>query len=211
MKTIQENRNVFGIKFSKSLKYTALAGILLGLSYVWFALNRLYIHWPGSAEIVSVLTGAFIAACFWMVLANFREFALMITWVGMAYTAVTLMFMAFRWPGGNSMGCYGVISLITICAAIWYLCKKEVKNLHPRKAIAIWVIVIQLVFIILWYVKMYYLNYVVDQFEPAIPYAEDSVYYQQIRIWTLKYITMGNGIAMLLSSIYLYVKTLKRE
>ena len=211
MKTDNQNNEALVMAYPRALKYMALAGILLGVSDIWFAFNNLWLHWPGSAQILLVTTELFIFACFWMIFSSHRSVAQICMWLGMAYIALTQMFMTLLWPGGTMMGCYGVISLLTICAAIWYLYKIDEPYRWSRKAMGIWVIVIQVAFIILWYAKMYYLNYVVDQFEPAIPYAEHSVYYMQNRIWCRKYIVMGNGIAMLLSSIYLYIKIRKHK
>lgn len=204
MKTDYKNDEARWMTFPRALKYTALAGILLGLSDIWFASNHIYLHWPGAYWFVLFATALFLFTCFLMILASQRSVAQVCTWTGMAYIALTHMFMTFRWPGGMTMGCYGVISLIAICAAIGYLRNMKEQCQWSRNAIGIWVIVIQLVFIVLLYVRMYYFNYVVDPFEPAIPYAENSVHYMQINTWLMKYIVMGNGLAMLLPSIYLY-------
>lgn len=193
----------------KEFKYISLAGIVLGLSTICFAVDRLWLHWHGPSWLMLCATAVFVFACFLMILTEPRSWAQIVTWVGMAYTATNLLFVTFRWPGGMSMSLYGAIGIITIGAAIVYLIQMPPQFHGVRKALGFWVIGFQLIFIILWYVRMYYLNYVIDQFEPAIPYAENSLHYMQIRVWKLKYFVMGNGIVMLLPSIYLYFVTRK--
>ena len=198
----------------KEFKFISLAGILLGLSAICFAVDRLWIHWSESLWLVFCAlcaTAVFVFACFLMILTEPRSWAQIVTWVGMAYTATNLLFVTFQWPGGMSMSLYGAIGIITIGAAIAYLIQMPPQFHGVRKALGFWVIGFQLVFIILWYVRMYYLNYVIDQFEPAIPYAEYSIHYMQIRAWTRKYFVIGNGLAMLLPSIYLYIVARKQN
>ena len=140
-----------------------------------------------------------------------QSIASFILWLGMGDMVLSHTFMTLLWPGGAYISANGIICILTIIAAIWYFHAIPEQYAWSKNALAWWVIGTQIVFFVLFWIKVYYLNYVVDQFEPAIPYAEDSVFYVQNRIWSRKYIVMGNGIAMLLSSIYLYYVARKQN
>lgn len=197
--------------FPRALRYTALAGIILGISDIWFAVNYIWLHWPGSAQILLFATAIFLFMTWVMMFSGQKSVPAILMWLGMGDMVLSLMFMTFFWPGGALISAYGTLCIIPIIGAIWYYFTAPEQYQWSKKALCWWVIVTQVVFIILFWVRYYYFNYVVDQFEPAIPYAEDSVFYVQNRIWSRKYIVMGNGIAMLLSSIYLYYVARKQN
>ena len=204
MKTDYRNNETLWMTFPRALRYTALAGIILGISYIWFAVNYIWLRWPGGAQILLFATAIFLFMTWVMMFSGQKFVPAILMWLGMGDMVLSLMFTTFFWPGGAFISAYGVLCIIPIIAAIWFYCTAPEQYAWSKKALCWWVILTQVVFIILFWVRYYYFNYVVDQFEPAIPYAENSVYYIQRRIWIRKYFVMGNGLAMLLSSIYLY-------
>lgn len=204
MKTDYTNSDTLWMTFPRALKYTALAGIILGISDIWFAVNYIWLHWPGASWLVLMVTAVFLFMTWVMMFSGQKSFPAILMWLGMGDMVLSLMFMTFFWPGGALISAYGGLCVLPIIGAICYYYTVPEQYACSKKALCWWVILTQVVFIILFWVRYYYFNYVVDQFEPAIPYAENSVYYIQRRIWIRKYFVMGNGLAMLLSSIYLY-------
>ncbi len=211
MKALQGNNESIWMTYPRGLKYMALAGIILGASNVWFAINYLWLNWPGSVWLILLATAFFLFQSWMMLFMEQQSIASFILWLGMGDMVLSHTFMTLLWPGGAYISANGIICILTIIAAIWYFHAIPEQYAWSKNALAWWVIGTQIVFFVLFWIKVYYLNYVVDQFEPAIPYAEDSVFYVQNRIWSRKYIVMGNGIAMLLSSIYLYYVARKQN
>lgn len=211
MNALQKNNESLWMTYPRGLRYMALAGIILGISDVWFALNYLWLHWPGSAWLVVLSTAIFLFQTWMMLLTEHKSIASIIMWLGMGDMVLSHTFMTLLWPGGAHISANSIFCIITVIAVIWYFRTIPEQYRWSKNALACWVIGTQLVFFVLFWIKVYYLDYVVDQFEPAIPYAEDSVFYVQNRIWSRKYMVMGNGIAMLLSSIYLYYVARKQN
>ena len=197
--------------YPRGLRYMALAGIILGVSDLWFASNYIWLHWQGAAWLVVLATAIFLFQTWMMLLTEHKSLVSAILWLGMGDMVLSHTFMTLLWPGGAYISANSIFCIITIIAAIWYFRTIPEQYRWSKNALAWWVIGTQLVFCVLFWIKVYYLDNVVDQFEPAIPYAEDSVFYVQNRIWSRKYIVMGNGIAMLLSSIYLYYVARKQN
>ena len=211
MKTDYKKDEALWMTFPRALKYTALAGIVLGISYILFAANYIWLHWPAASWLVLMATAVFLFLTWAMMFTGQKSVPTILMWLGMGDMVLSHTFMTLLWPGGALISAYGVLCVIPIIAAIWYYFTAQEQYQWSKKALCWWVIVTQLVFIILFWIRYYYLNYVIDQFEPAIPYAENSVYYIQNRIWIRKYFVMGNGIAMFLSSIYLYYVACKQN
>lgn len=211
MKAFQGNNESLWMTYPRGLKYMALAGIILGTSNVWLAINNLWLHWPGANWCVLFAGAIFIFQTWLMMFTGYNSVTSIILWLGMGDMVLSQMFMALFWPGGALISANGFLCIIPIIAAIWLYHTMPEQYAWSKKALCWWVIATQLVFFILFWVKYYYFHYVIDLFEPAIPYAENSVYYIQNRIWIRKYFVMGNGIAMLLSSIYLYYVARKQN
>lgn len=210
---MKEEYNDFSwMNYPKTLNYIAIIGIWYGACTFLYAINRLWLYWPGGATIYMYAAMTFAILCICKVILEFRRsFPEIIIWLAMAFMTIAQLFKTLHWPGGSAMMLWGLPALLAIGVAVYYLFHMPEQYQKSRRAFAYWAISTQLTFIVLWYVQIYYLNYVVDQFEPAIPYAENSLHYMQIRVWELKYFVMGNGIAMLLPSIYLYFVTRKQQ
>ena len=204
MKSDYNNNEALWMTFPRALRYTALAGIILGFSDIWFACNYIWLRWPGASWLVLMATAVFLFMTWVMMFSGHKAIPAILMWLGMGDMVLAHTIMTLLWPGGALLSAYGGLCIIPIIAAIWYYHTAPKQYIWSKKALCWWVIVTQVVFIILFGVRYYYFNYAVDQFEPAIPYAENSVYYLQLRIWFRKYIVMGNGLTMLLSSVYLY-------
>lgn len=204
MKTDNQQIDALWMTYPRGLKWMAIAGIIFGISVILFAVNCLWLHWPGVSWLVILTAAIFIFQTWVMTFSEYKSVFSILLWFGMGDMVLSQMFMALFWPGGALISANGFLCIIPIIAAIWLYHTMPEQYAWSKKALCWWVIATQLVFFILFWVKYYYFHYVIDLFEPAIPYAENSVYYIQNRIWIRKYFVMGNGIAMLLSSVYLY-------
>lgn len=208
---VKKSSEMIDFGYSRVLRFIALAGIFYGANEILFAINAIWLHWSGIAMLMAISSFIVIFLCFTMIYIGSWSAIQCVIWLGMAIMIMSQTFMTLLLPGGALMCSYGFVSVLTIIAAIWYFHAIPEQYAWSKNALAWWVIGTQLVFFVLFWIKVYYLNYVVDQFEPALPYAEDSVFYVQNHIWCRKYIVMGNGIAMLLSSIYLYYVARKQN
>ena len=208
---ITMNSSEVWLSFPRAMRYMSYAGILFGISYIWFALNKLWIHWPGAYWLVILATAIFICMCFVMIISSARSLMKVLMWCGMAYLSVALLFRVSSWPGGVAMLQWGIPNIIAICIAIGYLTHMPKAYQYIRKPLAWWVIGSQVVAAILWFIAYYHFDFVVEQFEPAIPYSDDCVLYQQAKIWRTKVITAGFGGTMLLLSCILCRATRKNQ
>ena len=118
---ITMNSSEVWLSFPRAMRYMSYAGILFGISYIWFALNKLWIHWPGAYWLVILATAIFICMCFVMIISSARSLMKVLMWCGMAYLSVALLFRVSSWPGGVAMLQWGIPNIIAICIAIGYL------------------------------------------------------------------------------------------
>ena len=211
MKTDYTNSDALWMTYPRGLKYLALTGIILGVSEMWFAVSYIWLHWPGSAFFLFFATIFFIFLSLMMIFTGNKSVAAILMWLGMGDMALAQLFMTLLWPGGALVCAYGGFCIIAIIAAIWHHHTLPNQYAWSKNVLMWWVIGIQLVFFILFWVKWYYLQYMVDQFEPAIPYADHSVYYLQNRVWSRKYIVFGNGLAQFIFSLPLYIVARKQS
>lgn len=138
--------------------------------------------------------------------ASTMSFVQVIMWVVFMYTMVAQLFIVLNWPGGTAMLAYGIPNTIVICAAIAYLANMPKEYQWAQKALGWWIIGTQLVIAVLWFVVQYYRIYCVDNFEPAIPYAEIiNIISSQANRWERNVRCLSLGLAMLPLSIWLYI------
>ncbi len=201
-----------GMGYSKVLRFLAAAGIFYGASEVLYAINVIWLHWPGIAMLVLVGALSVMFLCLIMIIIRSWSAVQSVIWFGMAMMVLTQLFVSLRWVGGMQMELQMLIVtplVLFVAIGVFYYIPDYYK--WSRRALCWWIIGTQVVFIILTCVRWYYLNYVIDQFEPAIPYAENSVHYMRINIWMKKIYVLGNGLTMLFISIYLYYVACKQN
>lgn len=188
--------------FPNGLKAVGLAGTVLGLAGIWK-----FLRWPGAGKLLIFATFIFLFFCFKMISEGKRSVAGIVLWVGMAYITVVSLFLSLFWPGGSLLQCYGIPDLIVAIVAIFYLRTIPQEYKWTRIVLGIWGIAIPILFFVLWWAACYYRNKYIgaDAFEPAIPYADESVIYMQSHMIRTFIWTLGNGIAMLIFSLPLYI------
>ena len=210
--TAQGSDNYLWAHYPKALRSLGKAGLLMSLANIWLVLNKLYLHWPGSAYLVMITTFAFLFFCFKMVSEGKRTWAGMVLWIGMAYISFAGMFRAFSWPGGTIMGFWGVPNLLIIIAAIVYIAQLPAEQRWSGKVLGCWAIAIPLIAAVLWYVMLFYDDFFMpkDDFVPAIPYADDCLEYMRVRAIKYRVLVLGNALAQFIFSLPLYLVARKQ-
>lgn len=190
-----------------------MSGIVLGLIFLFYCLNLKYLHWPYVSFIVLITIVFFLFFCFSMNFEGKRSIAKSILWIGLTYLYVVVLFRILHWPGGTTMGYYGIPNIIVIIAAVVYLFQIPQELKWSRKVIGLWSIGLALAGIVLWFITFYFQEIfgVEDPFEPAIPYAYECVNYAHVRATQNDIIRLGNGIALLIFSLPLYIVARKHS
>ena len=193
--------------FPNGLKAVGLTGIIYGLANIWLMLNITYLHLAGCTIIVFIAMTVFMFSCFKMISEGKRSVAGKVLWIGMAYTSITNFFLSVHLLGGYLLQCHGIPDLIVATAALFYVRSIPQEHQWARKTLGLWGIAIPLVYFVLWWAIYFYRNVYmnVDAFEPAIPYAYDCVMGNQSRIIKSCVWTLGNGLAMFVFSLPLYI------
>lgn len=208
----QISEGIVWTNYAKSLKAVAMAGLILGLSDIWLAVNRELIHWPGSTQLLLLTTFVFWFFCFKMIFEGKRSVASTILWIGMAYISIAALFRSLAFTGGMIMEFYGVPNLIIVVAAIIYLTQLPQEQRWSQRVLGLWSIGVPLVSCLLWYAMFIYQNYIdVNTFEPAIPYSDFCVEYIRHRHIRALVLNLGSGIALFLFSLPLYIVARKHN
>ena len=206
------SESIVWTNYAKGLKAVAMSGLILGLSDIWLTANRALIHWPGASQLLLIVTFVFWFFCFKMIFEGKRSAACTILWIGMAYISIAELFRSLAFVGGMIMEFYGVPNLIIIVATIVYLTQLPQEQRWSQGVLGLWSISVPLVSCLLWYAMYIYQNYIdVDTFEPAIPYADFCVEYIRHRRIRALVLTLGNGIALFLFSLPLYIVARKHS
>lgn len=205
------NKELVWMTFPKALRLLSVAGMLVAFANIWLVVNLAWIHWPAAYILI---LGSLIFLAFMSIMMNTAStmsVVQVIMWIGFMYTLIGQLFILLHWPGGTAMLAYGIPNIIVICAAIAYLIHLPKEYQWARKTLGWWIIGTQVVIALLWYIVQWYGLYSVDQFEPAIPYAESSIISMQQWRWDRTARCLGLGVTLLGFSLPLYIVARKHS
>ena len=191
--------------YARALRSASVASLLLGLTFIWKVVNREFqLYMPAS---IFVLIALFTFLFFSLRMLNVgpQTWASRLTWIGMALLASAETFKTDSFPGCSVLMLFGGTSVIGVIAAILYLRKLPQEQQWAKNALGWWVIALQVIGLALWLVTLFYGNQVSDGFPPAIPYSDYCVEYMRNYELKIRVYTLGNGIALLIFSLPLYI------
>lgn len=196
------------LTYPRALRAIAIAGMITGVSEIYFFLVMTYLHWPFAYPFVLFATLALIFLCMIMMNQGMHSTGSLTMWLAIAIANTSNLFQTMHFPGGGYMSFYGSVHIIAILCAIGFLAYLPQEYKWAKKVLAYWTILPQLALLVAYYGRIYVRHYVRDTayppFEPAIPYADNNIYRYAGTIAESKLVLIC-GLVILACSIYLYI------
>jgi len=199
------------LTYQRAIRYVAFLGILVGLSAIFYYIDRQVDAYLHGIVFLFLSMPALILFLLRMMSVGARSRVSIVMWLCTAISLTATMFKIMSFPGGELLQMFGLPNVLAILCGIGYLTHLPQEYKWVRLPLAWWIIGTQVALVGVWFVFWYHGVYYTDHFEPAISYADWSVIAEQQWEWKAVMRSLGLGVIVLPLSIWLYIVARKHS